>query len=71
MEYSKYTPDQIARVGHFCDAIEKFSPDKRFIALIAAESFINGMNAKERLDGLNSVQRIKEEGKTPWTKGQR
>lgn len=45
-----YTPEVMRQTGRIYDKLEQLPPDKRFIAKLVADSFINGLNARSQLD---------------------
>lgn len=49
MAEQNYTAQQVAEGTFFYDILKSVPADKQDIAALVAESFINGMNAQERL----------------------
>ena len=45
----QYTAKNLEATGKLFEAIASAAPDKAIIASVAAESFVNGMNAMEQM----------------------
>ena len=44
-----YTPEVMTQAARIYDKLECLPPDKRFLAAMMADAFINGMLAREHL----------------------
>lgn len=53
---NSYTPEQIMEAIEFYDIIASVPPDERHLVTIAAESFVNGMQAKAMKAGAQGKE---------------
>ncbi len=50
MNDTTYTPEVMSQARQIYDKLEQLPADKRSIVELITEAFINGMNARERLE---------------------
>lgn len=49
-----YTSEEISEAETFLQILDSVSKDKRFILALVTDAFINGMNAQEQLNGIQT-----------------